>query len=90
MESGSSICMGVDKFIKIINTLPKRYEFQKELERKSQSFKKITLNNEDTNLSVEDKKLLQEIMNDEKEPFKFDKDNPGQEDSDFEKDNDYT
>ncbi len=29
IESGSLICMGIDKFIKIINILPKRFEIEK-------------------------------------------------------------
>lgn len=65
IEAGSSICMGVDKFMKIVYALPKKYNLQPEMDRakeKSSSSKRGAVTSEGANLNEEDKKLLQEIL----------------------------
>lgn len=75
--------MGLDKFMKIIYALPRKYDLQRETDRekeKSSSSKRGAVTREGSNLNEEDKKLWQEILNEE--ASKFDKDNALQ-DSDF-------
>lgn len=56
-EAGSSIGMGVDRFLKLI-ALPSKREI---LKGKSKNVKKA-VNFEEASLSTEDKVLLQEVM----------------------------